>query len=110
MRHASGQSTTSDEVKVMPPLPPDGGYGWVITAAAFFNHVIVDGFAFTFGVFYPRMLESFSDASEAAIALVGSLMAGTYFLGGTFIQLFTHSSVSSVREGGRYIHSLIHPL
>lgn len=74
--------TSSEESKDMPPLPPDGGYGWVITLASFFNHIIVDGFAFTFGVFYPRILESFPEAGDAAIALVGSLMAGTYFLGG----------------------------
>ena len=79
-RHASGDSAVSQSM----PVPPDGGYGWVITFASFFNHVIVDGFAFTFGVFLPRLKEYYDGAGVATIALVGSLMAGTYFLGGRF--------------------------
>ena len=30
----------------LPPVPPDGGYGWVIMIASFFCNVIVDGVCF----------------------------------------------------------------
>jgi len=82
-RHASGESTVStDSVSPYIPLPPDGGYGWVIVLASFMNHVIVDGFAFTFGVFMDDFTEYFG-AGKAKTAVVGSLMAGCYLLSGT---------------------------
>ena len=83
-RHASGESTLStDSVSPYIPLPLDGGYGWVIVFASFMNHVIVDGFAFTFGVFMDDFTEYFR-AGKAKTAMVGSLMAGCYLLSGTY--------------------------
>ena len=32
----------------LPPIPPDGGWGWVIMIASFFCNVIVDGVCFRF--------------------------------------------------------------
>ena len=81
-RHASGESTVStDSVGRYIPDPPDGGYGWVIVMASFFNHVIVDGIAYTFGVFYVEFLEEFKE-SKSKTALVGSLLAGCYLFSG----------------------------
>ena len=28
------------------PVPPDGGYGWIIMIASFFNSLIIDGVCF----------------------------------------------------------------
>ncbi len=79
-RHASGQSTQSaDSVTNYIPTPPDGGYGWMVVLAAFFIHVIVDGIAFSFGIFYGPFLEYYK-VSEAKTALVGSLMTGFYLI------------------------------
>jgi len=83
-RHASGESTLSnDSVSRYIPVPPDGGYGWIIVLASFMNHVIVDGFAFTFGVFMDDFTEYFG-AGKAKTAMVGSLMAGCYLLSGWY--------------------------
>ena len=79
-RHASGESavsTVSDYI----PTPPDGGYGWVIVFASFINHVIVDGIAFTFGVFYLEFLDFFGEG-KGKTALVGSLLCGCYLMTG----------------------------
>ena len=79
-RHASGESTMSaDSVSGYIPTPPDGGYGWVIVAVAFFIHIIVDGIAFTFGVFYVEFLNYYGEG-KGKTALVGSLLAGFYLL------------------------------
>jgi hypothetical protein len=81
-RHASGESTVStDSVGRYIPNPPDGGYGWIIVMASFFNHVIVDGIAYTFGVFYVEFLEQFKE-SKSKTSLVGSLLAGCYLFSG----------------------------
>ena len=89
-RHASGESTlSSDSVSAYIPVPPDGGYGWVIVFASFMNHVIVDGFAFTFGVFIDDFTEYFG-VGKARTAVVGSLMAGCYLLSGTILIAWKH--------------------
>jgi hypothetical protein len=67
------------------PVPPDGGYGWVIVAAAFICNFIVDGISNAFGPFMASYQETF-DASKAAVSLVGSLLIGTYLLSGNFFN------------------------
>ncbi|VDL85577.1 unnamed protein product [Nippostrongylus brasiliensis] len=32
------------------PIPPDGGWGWVVVLGSFFVHVFADGFVYSFGV------------------------------------------------------------
>lgn len=81
-RHASGESTLSkDSVTHYIPTPLDGGYGWVIVFASFMNHVIVDGIAFTFGIFYGEFLDYFG-GGKGETALVGALLSGFYLLTG----------------------------
>ena len=37
---------TPDDATSQPPVPPDGGYGWIIMVASFFNSLIIDGVSF----------------------------------------------------------------
>ncbi len=60
-------------------LERDGGYGWVIVAAVFLIHVIVDGISFTFGVF-SKSFKDYFETTESKVSLVGSLQAGVYLL------------------------------
>jgi len=62
-------------------LPPDGGWGWVVVAAAFFVNLIVDGVAYTFGVIMPELLDHF-EAGKGQTVLVGSLIPGVYLIVG----------------------------
>lgn len=59
------------------PEPPDGGFGWVIVAASFLCNLIVDGIAYTFGIFFGEFVR-FYDAPKGKVAWVGSLLSGFY--------------------------------
>ena len=60
-----------------PPIPPDGGYGWVVMLASFMVNVIVDGVCFSFGIFYLEFLDYYGD-SKAKTSVVGSVLNGMY--------------------------------
>ncbi|XP_021349242.1 monocarboxylate transporter 5-like isoform X2 [Mizuhopecten yessoensis] len=53
----------------------DGGYGWVIVGASFFNLFCLDGLIGIYGLLYPELLINFG-AEPAVTALPGSLMVG----------------------------------
>ena len=58
-------------------LPPDGGWGWLVVAAAFVANLVVDGVAYTFGIIMPELVDHF-EAGKGKTALVGSLIPGVY--------------------------------
>uniref|UniRef100_A0A158PCL8 MFS domain-containing protein n=1 Tax=Angiostrongylus cantonensis TaxID=6313 RepID=A0A158PCL8_ANGCA len=66
------------------PTPPDGGYGWMIVLAAFFSNLVVDGVCTCFTEFKSSYSQHFH-ASDAATALIGSLLIGVYLLVGPFV-------------------------
>uniref|UniRef100_A0A0K0EWS9 MFS domain-containing protein n=1 Tax=Strongyloides venezuelensis TaxID=75913 RepID=A0A0K0EWS9_STRVS len=71
------------------PTPPDGGYGWVICAVAFFSNLIVDGISSSYGT----LIESFQEAfgsSKAMTSLIGSLLVGSYLLVGPIVGGLTN--------------------
>jgi len=57
-------------------LPPDGGWGWVVVAAAFLSNLIVGGICYMFGIIMPELLDYFQ-AGKGKTAFVGSLVPGT---------------------------------
>lgn len=63
------------------PPPPDGGYGWVIVFASFMCNMIVDGIAYTFGVFLEKFVIYFGEGTGKT-AWVGSLLSGMYLSAG----------------------------
>ena len=65
------------------PLPPDGGYGWVIVIASFLGNALVDGMCSLFGVFLPYFLNHFPAVSVGKMALAGSLMPCLFMTTGT---------------------------
>jgi len=66
-------------------VPPDGGYGWVITLAAFLCNCVVDGIIFSFGLVIADLALSFSEP-VSKVAWVGSLLSGFYLLAGPFVS------------------------
>jgi len=57
-------------------LPPDGGWGWAVVAAAFVSNLIVGGICYMFGIIMPELLEYFQ-AGKGKTAFVGSVVPGT---------------------------------
>jgi len=72
------------------PVPPDGGYGWIVMLSSFGIHIIVDGIAFTFGVLYGEFLDYFGEG-KGKTSFVGSVLSGVYLMSGsTFTVLLGH--------------------
>ncbi|XP_075164155.1 monocarboxylate transporter 14 isoform X2 [Haematobia irritans] len=72
------------ECNVLPP-PPDGGYGWVICFASFMCNMVVDGIAYTFGIFLGEFVDYFGE-SKGKVAWVGSLLSGVYLAAGPIVS------------------------
>ncbi|KAF7488829.1 Monocarboxylate transporter 12-B [Sarcoptes scabiei] len=64
---------------------PDGGYGWIIVMASFFCNLIVDGIAYTFGLFFEIFIGHFA-TSKSKVALCGSLLNGFYLSVGPLVS------------------------
>ncbi|XP_076284328.1 monocarboxylate transporter 9 isoform X3 [Lasioglossum baleicum] len=71
------------------PPPPDGGYGWVVVFASFMCNMIVDGIAYTFGVFLGEFVRYF-DEGKGKTAWVGSLLSGMYLSAGPVVSALTN--------------------
>ncbi|XP_043193230.1 uncharacterized protein LOC122365772 isoform X2 [Amphibalanus amphitrite] len=71
------------------PTPPDGGYGWVVVAASFICNMIVDGIAYSFGIFMPEFVEYFGEG-VGKVAWVGSLLNGVYLSAGPIVSGLTN--------------------
>ena len=57
------------------PVALDGGYGWIVVAASFLAYFIADGWAYSFGIFYPEILEVFNEG-KGKTALIAALLYG----------------------------------
>ncbi|XP_054723796.1 monocarboxylate transporter 12-like [Uloborus diversus] len=71
------------------PEPPDGGFGWVIVAASFLCNLIVDGIAYTFGIFFMEFVRYY-DVPKGKVAWVGSLLSGFYLSVGPIVSALTN--------------------
>uniref|UniRef100_A0A3Q0KRH5 Putative monocarboxylate transporter n=1 Tax=Schistosoma mansoni TaxID=6183 RepID=A0A3Q0KRH5_SCHMA len=74
-----------DLEKLSPPLPPDGGWGWLIVFGSFLCMVLVDGMCFSYGLFLSELEETFG-ASKMQMTLGGSLLTGFYFMVGPLVS------------------------
>ncbi|XP_026468509.1 uncharacterized protein LOC113372402 isoform X2 [Ctenocephalides felis] len=89
----SSSSTLSSEythagISTKRPQPPDGGWGWVVVAAAFCVNLIADGISFSFGVMFVDFLEYFGD-NKSTTAWIGSLFMGMPLLSGPVASFLT---------------------
>lgn len=63
------------------PVPPDGGWGYVVVLASFLIHVIADGVTYSFGVFYLELLYYFEEG-KGATAWIASILVGVTLCSG----------------------------
>lgn len=75
----SGDDAETTEITAQISAQEEGGWGWVVVTAAFFNLFILDGVSYTFGSILPDMVKELQ-MSETAIAFVNSLSVALYFL------------------------------
>lgn len=76
-----GNAKMDTEAATSLPVPPDGGWGWMVVLSSFLIHVIADGIVYSFGVFFVEFLDYFK-GGKGETAWVGSLVpAVTYTVG-----------------------------
>ena len=69
------------------PLPPDGGWGWVIVLASLVCNAAVDGVCSSFGVLLPHLMDYYGEA-RAKTAFAGTLMPGICLASGRYHQYY----------------------
>ncbi|KAM7535516.1 hypothetical protein Aperf_G00000101910 [Anoplocephala perfoliata] len=74
---------------IEPPIPPDGGWGWVVLIGSFVCMFCVDGLSFTFGVLLPDVQESFQ-CSTTTISLAGSFIVGFTLISGPIVSAISN--------------------
>ncbi|XP_058802203.1 uncharacterized protein LOC131670544 [Phymastichus coffea] len=84
----AGDAASLCEYHDIPP-PPDGGYGWVVVFASFMCNLIVDGIAYTFGIFLGEFANYFQE-SRSKVAWAGSLLSGVYLMAGPVVSALTN--------------------
>uniref|UniRef100_A0A1B6D1I4 Major facilitator superfamily (MFS) profile domain-containing protein n=1 Tax=Clastoptera arizonana TaxID=38151 RepID=A0A1B6D1I4_9HEMI len=62
-------------------IPPDGGWGWIITLISFIGFIILEGITLSFAVFRDQMSHSLK-TNTTLVAVIGSIFVGTYFASG----------------------------
>ncbi|KAL3847025.1 hypothetical protein ACJMK2_017961 [Sinanodonta woodiana] len=71
------------------PLPPDGGWGWMIVFGTFMVHFVLDGIFYSFGILFAEFIDYFH-TSQSETSLVVSLAMGIPFLIGPFASILTN--------------------
>nr|XP_023029542.1 monocarboxylate transporter 7-like isoform X1 [Leptinotarsa decemlineata] len=95
MNHAAQKGETATTVKpkekdeVAVPIPPDGGYGWVIVIASFICNMVVDGVSYCFGIFKDDLMEYYGESS-GKVAWVGSILTGVTMCSGPLVSAFAN--------------------
>lgn len=80
----------------------EGGFwGLVVIFAAFMIQIPSFGTAQSFGIYNMYLLKYFSDASPAAVALIGSINVGV-FLGSGEYNPFANRQLTAVINGCRF--------
>lgn len=63
---------------------PDGGWGWIVSIAAFCVAIIVDGVKYSFGIMFVELVDTFK-SSNSATSWIISIQVGFVCLSGKFI-------------------------
>lgn len=79
-------TTDSEDISVANVIvvPPDGKYGWVVVAAAFYCIFVMEGITHTFSLLV-QVFENEFNASVSQITLANSLTMGFSFMFGEWI-------------------------
>ena len=84
---SSSSSSSSSERSF--PRSPDGGWGWIVVAASFIAHAIIDGYAHSVGVLFDHLLDEFNE-SKGTTAWVASLFVSMPSICGPIASILTN--------------------
>jgi len=72
--------------------PREGGWGWVVVAAAFMVVCVLDGVGYSFGVFLLPLLDDNMDGGDGRglLSMAGSLQVGCYGLSSPFVAVLVN--------------------
>ncbi|XP_052784920.1 monocarboxylate transporter 12-like isoform X2 [Mya arenaria] len=87
-RDSDSKLHTDDAIFSIAKMPkvPDGGWGWVVCAACFLVHMLIDGLFYSFGVIYVELLDYYG-SNRGSTALIGSLCQGVLCLIGPVVSM-----------------------
>lgn len=66
---------------LVPPVPPDGGWSWMVLLGSVICMFFVDGLSFSFGVILSDIQADYN-CSKTKISLAGSLIVGCTLISG----------------------------
>lgn len=78
---SSASSSASGNKAASLPVPPDGGWGWVVVFASFMINFIADGVSLSFGILFVDFVDYFG-SSKAKTSWVGSIFLSMPLLAG----------------------------
>ena len=76
-RRGSIRFSVRSSATFVEPEGPDGGWGWLVVLASFICLCVLDGAAYTFGVFIDPLIEEMG-GGRGQTSLAGSLLVATY--------------------------------
>lgn len=78
----------NDDMESM-PVPPDGGWGWMVVFGSFMIHIITDGMTYSFGMFYVEFLDYFNEG-KGYTAWIVSILVGVTLASGPISSSFVN--------------------
>ena len=82
-RRGSIRFSVRSNATFVEPEGPDGGWGWIVVLASFICLCVLDGAAYTFGVFIDPLIEEMG-GGRGQTSIAGSLLVATYAFTGPF--------------------------
>lgn len=71
------------------PVPPDGGWGWVVVMAGFLCNMVLDGIGYSFGILLTPLMKHYG-VGKGLMSLVGSILTGVILLTGPLASLLVN--------------------
>ena len=89
-RRGSIRFSVRSSATFVEPEGPDGGWGWLVVLAGFTCLCVLDGAAYTFGVFIDPLIEEMG-GGRGQTSLAGSLLVSTYAFTGPLASRLVNS-------------------
>ncbi|VDD80667.1 unnamed protein product [Mesocestoides corti] len=75
--------------EIEPPVPPDGGWAWMVLLGSVVCMFCVDGLSFSFGILLSDLQSSF-ECTMTKISLAGSLIVGFTLISGPLVSAISN--------------------